>query len=169
VFRSSSYRHLIRASGTSMSYPTCLIASCRNHGLVRVESTYQAYMVEISESCKMKLSRVLYMAVDYLTEYSERMCGLNSNKGKGVNKLLAPYDISKASIRQKLVSFSKEPLYSDTSLSSVCSLPGAFLALFLNYIYCRFNIAIFTTASCRQHGRPTSNAAEPQRPALQAR
>jgi len=41
------------------------------------------------------------------------MCGFNSNKGKGVNKLLAPYDISEASIRHKLVSFGKEPLYSD--------------------------------------------------------
>jgi len=25
---------------------------CRNHGLVGVESTYQAYMVEVSDSCK---------------------------------------------------------------------------------------------------------------------
>jgi len=71
-------------------------------------------MVEVSGSCKMKLSRILYKAVDYLTEYFKRMYGLNSNKGKGVNKLLAPYDISEASIRHQLVSFCKEPLNSVT-------------------------------------------------------
>jgi len=33
-----------------------------------------------------------------------------------VNKLLAPYDISEASIRHKLVSFGKKPLYSDRGI-----------------------------------------------------
>jgi len=60
----------------------------------------------------MKLSRILNKTIDYLTEYPKRMCGSNSNKGKGVNKLLAPYDISEASIKHKLVLFGKEPLYS---------------------------------------------------------
>ena len=63
---------------------------------------------------QMKLSRILYKTVAYLTEYPKRMCGFNSNKGKGMNKLLAPYDISEASIRHQLVLFGKEPLYSDT-------------------------------------------------------
>jgi len=62
----------------------------------------------------MKLSRILNKAIDYLTEYPKRMCGSNSNNGKGVNKLIAPYDISEASIRHQLVLFGKEPLYSDT-------------------------------------------------------
>jgi hypothetical protein len=48
---------------------------------------------------QMKLSRILNKAIDYLTEYPKRMCGSNSNNGKGVNKLIAPYDISEASIR----------------------------------------------------------------------
>ena len=61
----------------------------------------------------MKLPRILNKAVDHLTEYSRRMCGFTNNKGKGVNKLFAPYDISEASIRHQLVSFGKEPLYSD--------------------------------------------------------
>ena len=43
------------------------------------------------------------------------MCSFNSNKGKGVNKLLAPYNISEALIRHQLVSFGKEPLSSDTT------------------------------------------------------
>jgi len=62
----------------------------------------------------MKLSRILNKAIDYLTEYPKRMCGSNSNNGIGLNKLLAPYDISEASIRHQLVSFGKKPLYSDT-------------------------------------------------------
>jgi len=62
----------------------------------------------------MKLSRILNKAIDYLTEYPKRMCGSNSNNGKGVNKLIAPYDISEASIRHQLVLFGKEPLYSDS-------------------------------------------------------
>lgn len=36
---------------------------CRRCGLVRVESTYQAYMVEVSDSCKSVLSRILYKTV----------------------------------------------------------------------------------------------------------
>jgi len=64
----------------------------------------------------MKLSRILIKAIDYLTECPKRMCGSNSNNGKGVNKLIAPYDISEASIRHQLVSFGKEPLYSDRSI-----------------------------------------------------
>ena len=62
----------------------------------------------------MKLTRILYKITDYLTKYPKRMCGFTNNKGKGVNKLFAPYDISEASIRHQLVSFGKEPLYSDT-------------------------------------------------------
>jgi len=61
----------------------------------------------------MKLSRILNKAIDYLTEYPKRMCGSSINNGKGVNKLIAPYDISEASTRHQLVLFGKEPLYSD--------------------------------------------------------
>lgn len=40
--------------------------NCRKCGLVRVESTYQAYMVEVSDSCKSVLSRILYTTVNTL-------------------------------------------------------------------------------------------------------
>ena len=76
-------------------------------------------MVEVSDSCKMKLSRILKKAIDYLTEYPKRMCGFNSNNGKGVNKLIAPYDIGEASIRHQSVLFGKEPLHSDSHLYSL--------------------------------------------------
>ena len=65
---------------------------------------------------QIKLSRILNKAIDYLTEDPKRICGSNSNKGKGVNKVLALYDISEASIRHQLVSFGKGPLYSDNKL-----------------------------------------------------
>ena len=41
-----------------------------------------------------------------------------------MNKLFAPYDISEASIRHQLVSFGKEPLYSDR-IQDVTSIPNS--------------------------------------------
>ena len=76
---------------------------------------YRAYKVEVSDSCKRELSRILYKTVDYLIEYTKRLCSFKSSNGRGVNKLLAPYDISEAPIRHQLVLFGKEPLYSDSS------------------------------------------------------
>ena len=58
---------------------------------------YRAYMVEVSDSCKRELSRILYKTVDYLIEYTKRLCGFKNSNGR-VNKLLAPHDINQASV-----------------------------------------------------------------------
>ena len=74
-------------------------------------------MVEVSDSCKRELSRILYKTVDYLIEYTKRLCGFKSSNSR-VNTLVAPYVISEASIRHQLVLFGKESLYSDRDNSS---------------------------------------------------
>ena len=60
--RSVSYGRLRVKDVKFGSCKSHVIRKCQNNGLVRVESTYQAYMVEVSDSCKMKLSRILYKA-----------------------------------------------------------------------------------------------------------
>lgn len=48
-------------AGRKLGLKTVVFSPCRNYGLVKVESTYQAYMVEVSYSCKLHRNVAIFL------------------------------------------------------------------------------------------------------------